>query len=471
MAIDPMTIASIAMSVGQTGLGIFTGNQARRDAVSQRNKDTKKVTQYQKEVHEYQNEEAQNYADWQQDELDIKIENFNADRKYQTQVANQRRDTALGIRQFNFDQQYRAYEKSLDINTQQRSANELAEQQAIKQQDNYKYEALVGMEFDKSQTLLNYASAAAGIGLKKAQAKTSADIQLQGLSAKSALGLEMAKAKTAFGKQQINVEALKAGAQAAARGQAGVSAGKVQQGVSAELGARKAQMSKELLFQQRDIMQNMLQNQREIVAQLLFTNSSADLELTKLDDQLELDQAKMSASRDSLMASDSLVRERIALQKKQADLNADARLMLEPEIGPEIPEVIELPEYKFGSIYRPGESPQPKQKTGYIPMNPYSAASSIMSGIGNFMQSDAGQDIFSNMFGSTIGGGGTDFANLAATSYDFSALNNFTGFPGINNNLGFNTTIPNVDLASFPSFAGNGIGNNIQFGSIPSVLN
>ena len=103
-------------------------------------------------------------------------------------------------------------------------------------------------------------------------------------------------------------------------------------------------------------------------------------------------------------------------------------------------------------------------------MNPYSAASSIMSGIGDFMQSDAGQDILGNMFGSTIGGGGTDFANLASTSYDFSALNNFTGFPGVNNNLGFNTTIPNVDLASFPSFTGNGIGDNIQFGSIPSVL-
>lgn len=450
----------VGLGIGSI-LDIVGSNQAARDNVSKRNKQTRKQTKYLKDVHEWQNEEAQRQADWQQSELDIKIANFNEDRKYQVKAANQRRDYQMGIRQFQFDQQTRAYEKSLEIYGKQRSFNELAETQALNQQDRYYHDTLTGMEFDDQQTILNYAAATAGFGLKKSQARITADIQLQGLRDKSYLGMEAAKAKTAFGKQQTSVEALKAAGQASVRGQAGVSAGKLQQGVAAEAGARKAQLNKELVFQQRDIMVNMMQNQRNIVAQLLFAEADADLNLMKLDDQLELDRAKIYASKSNLKANDRLVRERIARQRAQADMNAEARVMLEPELGPEIPPVLDLPEYQFGTIYRPEESPQPKQNTGYIPTSPFAGASTVLSNLTNFVQSSAGQDIFTNLFGGN-NTGGIDFTSIAGTNYDFSTLGNIDFNPNIG--IDFGTSMPNVDLTSFPSFSGGS--GNVEFGSV-----
>ena len=299
--------------------------------------------------------------------LEFKKRNDETIRNYQNQQLYDQRDFAVEKRDYEFEQAMRVYDTQMQRYTDQKGFNEIAFDQAMRQQSRYTHETLVGMEFDKAQTFLNFSAASAGLNLKKAGAKAGADIQLGRLRETSYQALDVAKTQTAFGKRQANIEALKAGSQLAARGGAGVSVGKAQQGIKAELGAAKAQMSKQLVQQQRKVAADMFFNQRDIVNQLLTTEASADLELSKLNYQLDLDQAKMDISRDNLMANDKLVRDRIALQRKQADLNNIQPL--KPEETPEIPPVRELPVLEYQPVFEPPDrempAPLPKGPEAY----------------------------------------------------------------------------------------------------------
>ncbi len=299
--------------------------------------------------------------------LEFKKRNDETIRNYQNQQLYDQRDFAVEQRDYEFEQAMRVYDTQTQRYTDQKDFNEIAFDQAMRQQSRYTHETLVGMEFDKAQTFLNFSAASAGLNLKKASAKAGADIQLGRLRETSYQALDVAKTQTAFGKRQANIESLKAGGQLSARGGAGVSVGKAQQGIKAELGATKAQMSKQLVQQQRKVAADMFFNQRDIVNQLLTTEASADLELSKLNYQLDLDQAKMDISRDNLMANDKLVRDRIALQRKQADLNNIQPL--KPEETPEIPPVRELPVLEYQPVFEPPDreflDPLPKGPAAY----------------------------------------------------------------------------------------------------------
>jgi len=289
--------------------------------------------------------------------LEFKKRNDETIRNYQNQQLYDQRDFAVEQRDYEFEQANRVFDTQLQRYTDQKGFNQIAFDQAMRQQSRYMHETLVGMEFDKAQTLLNFSAASAGLNLKKAGAKATADIQLGRLADTSYQALDVAKTQTAFGKRQANIEALKVGGQLSARGGAGVSVGKAQQGIKAELGAAKAQMSKQLVQQQRKVATDMFYNQRDIVNQLLTTEASADLELSKLNYQLDLDQAKMDISRDNLMANDKLVRDRIALQRKQADINNIKPL--KPEQTPEIPPVRELPVLEYQPVFEPPDREMP----------------------------------------------------------------------------------------------------------------
>lgn len=291
------------------------------------------------------------------------IYNYEQDKDYNLKIATQRRDYAVAEQQHQFDVNNRAYEKSLETAEQKLNFNTLTASLANQQQSQYLSEQLTSLQFDQSQTLLEYTAASAGLNLKKQQAKTFADIQLETLQQKSDLAMETVTSKAAFAQRDLGIAQLKAAGQAAARGQAGRSAAKAQQAVVAEAGAQKAQVTEELTLQQRQIMGEMLQNQRNIVTELLFTEASSDLDLMKLDNQLELDRAKIEASRGNLFAKDAVVRKQISLQKQQADMNAKASIMLKPELGPEIPPVVELPDRKFTEVFVPGEPPKPIKLT------------------------------------------------------------------------------------------------------------
>ena len=323
--------------------------------------------------------------------LDIKKRNDTKIRDYQNQQLYDRYDFENAKRDYEYDQSMRVFESQLQRFVDQRGFNQIAFDQAMRQQNQYMHETLVGMEFDETQTLLNFTAASAGLELKKESARSTADIQLGQLRDTSYQALDVARSKTAFGKRQANIEALKASGQMAAIGSVGKSVGKGQQGIKAELGAAKAQMSKQLVQQQRQIMTEMYYNQRSIVNQLLTTEASADLDLINLNAQLDLDQAKMSASRDNLMANDKLVRDRIKAQRLQADLNNV--MPLEPQKTPPIPEIIEPPIPQYAEIFKPGRPPEPVKGIGYSSSNPYATLGQV-AGIAN---SVIGSEPFQNL--------------------------------------------------------------------------
>jgi len=396
----------LATQAVTTGFNIFSGNQQAAEQGRKRRRQEKKEWNYVQDVHHFEKNEIDRVYDHQVKSLEIQKQNDTDNRQFQIDKLNQQRDYQMGIRDFEFDQAMRVYDSQMGTFTQQREFNEIAEQMAMGQQDRKKYEDLVGMEFDKAQTLLNYTSATAGLNLKKASAKASADIQLGKLQDTTYLAMDAAKTQTAFGKRQANIEALKASGQLSARGGAGVSAGKAQQGIQAELGAAKAQMSKQLVMQQREAMTNMVYNQRAIVNQLLTTEADADLNLANLNYQLDLDQAKMDISRDNLLANDKLIRDRIKMQRKQADINNEARKPLEPQKTPPIPEVIEPPIPQYAEIFKQGEPPEPKKKTAYIPNNPYATLGQVANVLGNAVGSDSFQNFLTQQmtpkYGATV---------------------------------------------------------------------
>jgi len=327
---------------------------------------------------------------WEKEGLEIKKRNDTTIRNFQNQQLYDRYDFDNAKRDYEYDQSMRVFESQLNRFADQRGFNQIAYDQAMRQQNQYMHETLIGMEFDETQTLLNYGAASAGLEFKKDSARATADIQLGRLRDTSYQALDVARSKTAFGKRQANIEALKAGGQLAAIGSVGKSVGKGQQGIKAELGAAKAQMSKQLVQQQRQVMTEMYYNQRSIVNQLLSTEASADLDLINLNAQLDLDQAKMSASRDNLMANDKLVRDRIKAQRLQADLNNV--MPLEPQKTPPIPEIIEPPIPQYAEIFKPGRPPEPVKGVGYTPSNPYATLGQIAGGVSNFVGSEPFQN-------------------------------------------------------------------------------
>jgi len=437
-------LAPVVGAVAGFGLDTIFGNSQAAEQGRQRRKQEKKQWNYAQDLHHFEKNEIDRVFEHQVKSLEIQKQNDANNRQFQIDNLNQRRDYQMGIRDFEFDQAMRVYDSQMGTFTQQREFNEIAEQMAMGQQDRKKYEDLVGMEFDKAQTLLNYTSATAGLNLKKASAKASADIQLGKLQDTTYLAMDAAKTKTAFGKRQANIEALKASGQLSARGGAGVSAGKAQQGIQAELGAAKAQMSKQLVMQQREAMTNMVYNQRAIVNQLLTTEADADLNLANLNYQLDLDQAKMDISRDNLLANDKLIRDRIKMQRKQADINNEARKPLEPQKTPPIPEVIEPPIPQYPEIFKPSDPVAPVKGVGYSSGNPYSTLGQAVSGLSSFVGSDSFQNFLTQQM---------------TPSYDYSKIGSV-----------FNPNV-NLNVASSTGFNLGGFGaldNTIPGGSFPN---
>ena len=363
------TLLTVAPQVAQGVYNIFSGNSQAAETSKKQRRLNKKQWNYNQDLFQFENNERDRFYEYQVEGLQIQKDNDAANRQYRLDSLRQDRDYKMGIRDFEYDQQRRVFDVQMQRFVDQRGFNQIAFDQAMRQQNQYMHETLVGMEFDETQTLLNFTAASAGLELKKESARSTADIQLGQLRDTSYQALDVARSKTAFGKRQANIEALKAGGQLAASGSVGKSVGKGQQGIKAELGAAKAQMSKQLVQQQRQIMTEMYYNQRSIVNQLLTTEASADLDLINLNAQLDLDQAKMSASRDNLMANDKLVRDRIKAQRLQADLNNV--MPLKPEQTPEIPPVREVPQMEYLRVFEPPPrempAPLPKEAEAYGP--------------------------------------------------------------------------------------------------------
>jgi len=164
-------------------------------------------------------------------------------------------------------------------------------------------------------------------------------------------------------------------------------------------------------------------DQQNVVQELLFTEQGIDLDLNKLNNQLNLDKAQIAVSRDNLQVSDANVRRKINLQRQQADIEADATIRLKPEIAPPLPKPMTLPRPEWQDVYKPHRGPEPIKGAAYTPNNTNIAA---LSSFGKVAQTAISGGLFDGLFN----GGGNKFSSFSGIS-DTKGLfdGSITSFP------------------------------------------
>ena len=330
---DQLAVSGVDNNIFGFVADVFTGGAYSRN--KQAKKQADRTNDYNNKVYDYslgELERKYNYAVEGQEILKRKTEE---NLKFQEAQLAQQWNYGMGIRAYEHHQELRAYEQNLNQAANQFTFNEIAERQANTQQNRFVQEQMLAMEFDQDQTLINFE--AAGLGL--------------------ALSRRKAEREAAFATQQTRLEALKATGTARARGQAGRTAQKNYQSIASEAGMRQAQ----------------------IVEQLLSTKDALDIDFVKLSDQLNLDIAKLGAARDSLMGADVNTRQRIKMQRLQADLDTKASIELKPEIMPPLPKPFALPRPEYQDIYKPVAPPRPQEAVAET-TNLFAAAISRIGG-------------------------------------------------------------------------------------------
>lgn len=341
--------------------GIF-GSQAASKSNASARKAAETQNKYNKKVWEYENKELERQYTFQVGSQEIAKRNYEADLQFREATQAQEWQYLMGIRDYEFNQANRVYNQSVAQATQQVSYNDMAQQMANLQQNRYMQEQMLGLAFDEQQTMLDYGIAVSGLNLKRRQARGEAG-----------LALRTAQTQTKLSLQQSRLEQLKAQGTAKAVGQAGRSARKLQQGISAEAGAQRA-----------GAVQQLIDNQDSIVQQLMFAEEGIDLDYEKINGQLLMDQAQFAAARDNLVASDAVIRKQFNLQRLQADTAAINSIELLPEIAPPIPLPFASPRPQWTPIYKPEPTPEPMEAVAYQQSTFAPLAQGVMQGISNF---------------------------------------------------------------------------------------
>ena len=317
----PLLWVAGAAAVG--GATSFFGKQSEnnqaKDAVRRQN-------EYNNKVYEFQygslndgelGGEALRQYDFAVEGLEITRRNNEANLKFQEDTQLQRYDYGMGIRDYEYSQAVKAYDKSVSQALKQSSFNELAENAALVDQDRLIHEQLITLAFDETETLLAYGAAAAGVGMQ----------------------LRKSKAGAVTEAQATRISALKATGAAAARGQAGRTPAKNVQGILAETGARQA----------------------AIIDQLMFDTEANEFKLFNMSQQLMLDKAGFETSRESAKMSDIATRNKMRMQRLQADIQAEAQIALVPEIAPPLPIPLALPRPEYQAVFKPAKPPKPQE--------------------------------------------------------------------------------------------------------------
>lgn len=292
---------------------------------STQNKHAKKVARetdkYNKAVYKYEGEELKRRYEHEVEGQDIAKNNLLRDLQFQADNRQQDWNTSMAIRDFEFSQELRAYNQSVEQATQQKGFNAIASEFANLQADRSLMEQQIELELSGQETLLNYTAQAHGLMLKKKKTKAAAVSQLR----------------------QASLSALKAKGQAAARGQAGRAPAKSLNAIQVEA--------------------NAVEN--DIIEELMTDVGQIDMDLLVSRQQNMQDTLALELSKNNLVAFDRLNRQQIKMQRLQADLEAEANLMLKPQIAPPIPKPLALPMAQFQDIYKPKQGPKPMKSIPY----------------------------------------------------------------------------------------------------------
>ena len=354
-------IAGAAIGGLSSVIGGSSKNRQARSAAKRQNK-------YNKAVYEFQLEEQERKYNYAVEGLEI--QKRNDERNLQFEEANlvQKYNYGMGVRQYEYNQALRAYDASVAGALQQQEYNNIAEKFALVDQDRLLHEQLIDLSFDRTETLLEYGQAAAGLGLKQRQARAGAATEAQA----------------------TRVSALKAQGAAAARGLAGRSAAKNIQGIVAETGARQA----------------------AIVDELMFNQENTAIDFAKLNNQFIVDQVALDFSVDSARFTDMSERQKIKLQSLQAAMQAAASIAAKPEIAPPLPKPFALPRAEYAEVFKPGTPPPPMKAVAQTTNLFAAGLSGAMSGaqMGMSIQSGINSLGKSNTSITNTGGGNSVFS-------------------------------------------------------------
>ena len=354
-----------------SAVGTSSQNAQAQQAADQQNK-------YNRKVYDFQVKEQERQYEYAVEGLEITKRNNEANLQFQEAERTQQYDYGMGIRAYQHNQNMRAWDAQVSGAVQQVSFNQLAEQAALVDQDRLIHEQLLSISFNETETLLDYGAAAAGLGLKKRQARGAAATQAQA----------------------TRIETLKAAGAAQARGAGGRSAARNIQGMVAEAGARQA----------------------AIIDDLMYNLEATDQQLYKMNQQLIIDKAGFEMSRESAQMSDVVARTKIQQKVLQANMDAVGRIGLKPEIAPPLPVPLALPRPEYQDVFKPGVPPAPMAVVA-MQQNMFS---SILGGAMSGAQ--MGAQVQSS-FGS--GGGFKPKTSVGSTNWGAMNTSQFTGGFGV----------------------------------------
>jgi len=336
-----------AASVAGTGLSLL-GNDGSADREGRAAKRAAKKAgkeayrqareEYKFEWDEDDGQAWRRYA-YQQETIDLQRQNSEIQIGLQQDQLNQQYAYDMSIRQFEYDQAMRLYNKQTQQAQQQIGFNEDAFNLAMYQEKIYKEEQELAIEFEQ-------------IGL---------DVQLENSEYKARLSERMndTKQRNLRANQQLQIQAatvegLKSEGKARASGQSGRSAAKSVQATFAENGAKQAYIAEQT---------TQAGDQYALTAQQnVNTLDEAYKEIFMSNNQLD-------ASRASLKRANIFSRANITLQLRQANADALNKIMLMPEMAPEIPAPPDLSQYApvFQDPFEPEAPPPPRENVPYVP--------------------------------------------------------------------------------------------------------
>jgi hypothetical protein len=308
---DQLAVSGIENDIFGFIADVFTGGAYTRN--KQNEKIAAENNRAQAEAYQFEGKELERAYEYEKEGLKIAKKNAEENLSFQEKERQQSWNYGMAIRDYEHSRELLEYDQSLTQFTQQTGFNEVAEGFATLQQDRYLMEQQIELALDKKENYLDYVTTVHGLGLQKRKTR------LEAASQQRELSLSEMKAK---------------GAQRA-RGQVGRSNIKALQAITAEYDAKE----------------------RDLIDALMLDTAKIDLDTVQRQQQLNIENFAFEMTKNNLLAADQFTRKQIQMQRLQADIDAEANLLLKPALAPPLPAPIALPRPEFQEIYEPAQGP------------------------------------------------------------------------------------------------------------------
>ena len=354
-----------------------------------------KQHKYNKKVWKFNNEERKAKERYNIEGLQIKKRNDRKNTNFQDRERQKSVDEYNKRETYRYDENLRAYNKSLETSKKQIGFNAQSANFARKQQDRYNKESLQALQFEKDQMLLDYSMKSAGLEQKKIKLELDNKEEKAELASKRSEQylegrekMSVAQRKT----QQALVESLEAKGKAQASG-SGRSAAKAMQAAIAKAGVNEASIADELMFGLEGIdigIDKIAKKSAAMRAQLTLDKILLREAKENLDAQKDLNKDKISKTKGNIKKFNKSAKQQINFEKRVADASARAKVMLMPEMSPLMDNPEKLPRPEYQDVYIGGRPPKPQKFAQYQ----QSAGTQLINSLPELLK--AGLDIYNS---------------------------------------------------------------------------